>query len=82
MSAYYENNDKFEWGRYFGRNLQRMLHKKEIDQGCLAKQLGSTDAMISRYVHGISIPSVYKVARIAEILNCDISELVKINYED
>lgn len=82
MPACYKDNEEFEWGRYFGRNLQRILHKKQIDQGYLARQLGSTDAMISRYVHGISIPSVYKVARIAEILNCDISELVKINYEE
>ena len=82
MSACYKDNEEYEWGRCFGRNLQCMLHKKQIDQGYLARQLGTTDAMISRYIHGIAIPSVYKVARIAEILDCDISELVKINYED
>ena len=82
MGACYKDNEEFEWGRHFGRNLQRMLHKKQIDQGYLAKQLGSTDAMISRYVHGVSIPSVYKAYRIAEIINCDISDLVKSNYED
>jgi transcriptional regulator with XRE-family HTH domain len=82
MPAPYKSNEEFEWGLYFGRNLQRMLHKKNIDQGYLARQLSSTDAMISRYVHGTSIPSVYKVSRIAEIIGCDISDLVKINYED
>lgn len=82
MTSYHKDNEEFEWGRDFGRNLQRMLHKKQIDQGYLARQLGSTDAMISRYVHGTSIPSAYKVFRIAEIIGCDISDLIKAKYEE
>lgn len=82
MTLYRKDNEEFEWGRDFGRNLQRILHKKQIGQGYLARQLGSTDAMISRYVHGTSIPSVYKAFRIAEIIGCDISDLVKTNYEE
>lgn len=82
MTTYLKNDEEIEWAQYFGRNLQRMLHKKNISQGCLARRLGSTDSMISRYVHGTSVPSVYKVTRIAEILDCDICELIKANYDE
>ena len=82
MPSCRKNNEEFEWGMRFGRNLQRILHKNQIDQGYLARQLGSTDAMVSRYIHGISVPSVYKVQRIAEIIGCDISDLVKADYDE
>lgn len=80
MPACYKSDDERAWGLYFGRNLQHVLHKKQIDQGYLARQLGVTDAILSRYIHGLAVPSVYKVSRIAEIIDCDISELVKSNY--
>lgn len=82
MAARCKTNEEYEWSLYFGRNLQCMLHRKQINQGYLAKHLGTTNAMISHYIRGVSIPSVYKVARIAEIIGCDISDLVKANYKE
>ena len=69
------------WGVDFGTNLQRILHRKGISQGVLANELGTTEAMISRYVHGVAVPSVYKVCQMADIIGCDISELIKIDYD-
>lgn len=82
MASCYKKEEEFKWGQCFGQNLQRMLHKKQIDQGHLARQLGTTDTMISRYVHGVSIPSVYKVIRFADIIGCDVGELIKSVYDE
>lgn len=75
------NDDEALWGLEFGINLQRMLHRKGISQGTLANKLGTTDAMISRYIHGAAVPSVYKVSQMADIIGCDISDLIKTNYD-
>jgi transcriptional regulator with XRE-family HTH domain len=82
MPAYYKNNNEVEWGLEFGRNLQAILRSKHIHQGYLAKELGITEAMLSRYIHGTAVPSVYKVCQIANIIECDIGELVKNNYHN
>jgi transcriptional regulator with XRE-family HTH domain len=75
------NKNEKDWGLDFGLNLQRMIHRKGISQGTLASKLGSTDSMISRYIHGVAVPSVYKVKQMAEIIGCDISDLIKTNYD-
>lgn len=75
-------NNESLWGKEFGINLQRMLHRKGVSQGYLASHLNTTDTMISRYVTGIVVPSVYRVCEIAEILRCDISDLVKTEYDN
>lgn len=74
-------NCETRWAADFGTNLQRTLHRKGISQGYLASELGTTEAMISRYIRGTAIPSVYKVCQMAEIIGCDISELIKNNYD-
>jgi transcriptional regulator with XRE-family HTH domain len=52
-----------------------------MSQGELAKALGLTEAMVSRYIHGISVPSVYKVCQMANVIGCDISDLIKSEYK-
>lgn len=79
MSEY--NEWESVWSLEFGTNLQRMLHRKRISQGTLAKKLGVTEATISRYVHGTHIPSAFRICRIAEILECEINDLVKTKYD-
>lgn len=81
MSACYKNNNEFEWGVCFGNNLKEVLKSKKIKQGDLAIELGTTDAMISRYIHGISVPSAYKVCQIANIIGCDVHDLIKMSYD-
>lgn len=75
-------NNELLWGREFGINLQRMLHRRGVTQGYLAKELNTTEAMVSRYVNGIVVPSAYKACQIAEIIGCDISDLVKTEYDN
>ena len=75
------NSNEALWSLDFGCNLQRVLHRKGISQGTLANKLGSTEAMISRYIHGSAVPSVYKVSQMVDIIGCDISDLIKTNYD-
>ena len=82
MPQRYRTNDESDWSLSFGQNLQRVLQTKNIQQQYLARKLGTTDAMISRYIYGISIPSVYKVCQIAKIIGCEIGDLVKPSYSD
>ena len=75
-------NTRLVWGKEFGINLQRMLHRKGVTQTYLANAINVTESMFSRYVNGTAIPSVYKICQMAEILDCDISELVKTEYNN
>lgn len=82
MPVYYKSEGEAEWSLYFGRNLQRMLHIHHITQQELARRMGSTDAMISRYIHGDAVPSTYKACQIAQAIGCEVSDLIKIVYDE
>ena len=69
------------WTLRFGHHLQRMLRIHGMSQGELAQKVGLTQAMVSRYIHGVSVPSVYKVCQIANAIGCDISDLIKNEYD-
>ena len=69
--------DEKEWAMWFGKNLQDILKTKNISQQYLAKRLGTTEAMISRYMHGTAVPSAYKTLQISNIMGCEVDELFK-----
>lgn len=75
------NDSEMYWTLRFGHNLQRTLRIYGVSQGRLAQELGLTEAMISRYIHGLSVPSVYKVCQMASVIGCNISDLIKTEYE-
>lgn len=60
--------------REFRLRLRTMMRRKHINQEELAEQLGTTQAVISRYVRGESIPSYTTVVKIATILNCSMDD--------
>ena len=59
----------------FGKNLQKHIPFSGMSHGQLAEKLGITNAMLSRYIHGNSSPSVVKAFRIAKLLGCTVDEL-------
>lgn len=59
----------------FGSNLQKMLSLSGVAKSELASKLGTTNAMISRYIHGASMPSIDKVYKMSRILGCRIDDL-------
>lgn len=66
----------------FGQNLQKHIPFSGMTHGQLAEKLGITNAMLSRYIHGNSSPSVVKAFRIAKTLGCTIDELFDGTYTE
>ena len=65
----------------FGKNLKAMMKSKHVTQEELAKQIGVTQTMFSRYITGKSNPIIYKAYGIAEYVGCSIDELMKIDQK-
>lgn len=59
----------------FGSNLQKMIPFSGLSKGELAEEAGITNAMLSRYIRGNSMPSVLVARRIAKALGCRVDEL-------
>lgn len=84
VSKYYDRRsvDETSWRKEFGRKLYRAIVDKGITQEALADTLGISRQMLSRYVTGNSTPSSYNLARLSEILDCDVRELTRFGYID
>ena len=74
-NAYYIEN-KPQWCANFGSKLQAAIRASGYSQSEVAEKLGITEAMLSRYIHGISIPSTYRTCQLADVVGCDIRDLV------
>lgn len=68
----FEYDEKL-WNKKFGDKIRRMLHIRNMTQGRLAAEMGISEVVLSRYITGARAPSPYLVAKIASILDCDIT---------
>lgn len=66
----------------FGSNLEKMVPLSGLTKSELAEKLGITNAMMSRYIRGTSMPSVDKAFQIANAIGCKIEELFDGTYID
>lgn len=66
--------------REFGYALRTMMRRKYINQEELAKSVGTSQTMISRYMTGKVIPSVLMGRKISKVLGCSMDELFFIDY--
>ena len=64
----------------FGRNLEKRIPLTGMSKGDISEKLGITNAMLSRYLRGNSIPSVDKAYQLARIIGCRVDELFDDNY--
>ena len=64
----------------FAYRLRSLMKRKWITQEQLAEQLNTTQAMISRYVRGETMPSVLMVRKIAKALECSIDDFFYKEY--
>lgn len=64
-----------------GRNLQKVILTRGIAQSDIASKSGITEAMLSRYIHGTSMPGVDKLYSIAAALGCRVADLLDETYE-
>ena len=58
-----------------GRNIQKLIMTRGLPQSEIASKCGITEAMLSRYIPGPSLPGVDKLCILARVLGCRISEL-------
>ena len=59
-----------------GEKLKRMLEKRNVKQVDIARLLGVSEVMVSRYVNGLSDPTIRSAKKMAEYLGCKIDDIV------
>jgi transcriptional regulator with XRE-family HTH domain len=57
------------------KNLRDILAMRDHNQAWLARELGVSDAALSRWAHGYRHPSRATLRRIASLLGCEVQEL-------
>lgn len=64
----------------FAYRLRSLMNRNRITQEKLSEELNTTQAMISRYVRGETIPSAITLRKIAKILNCSMDDFFYKEY--
>lgn len=65
-----------------GHNLKNLILTRGISQAEISERCGITPAMLSRYLHGTSMPGIDKVYALAAILGCRTVDIMGEPYED
>lgn len=64
-----------------GYNIKKIIQTRGIAQSDIAKMCGITEAMLSRYIHGTSLPSIDKVHTLASVLGCRVIDILGESYD-
>ena len=67
--------DNEEYRKEIGRNIRKFMIYRGLNQQEVCERVGITQAMLSRYITGNSMPRLDKLNHLAHILNCEISDL-------
>ena len=59
-----------------GRNVRKFIVYKGMNQQDVAERAGITQAMLSRYINGTSMPGIDKLHNIASVLGCHVDDLL------
>lgn len=80
LRVIYEDEEvsKEQWIKEFSYNLNRRIIYSGLSQGEIADMIGVTQASISKYTSGNQLPSIYITMCLADILNCDVNDLIRI----
>lgn len=65
-------------GIIFGRHLRELRVARGLSQQRLADMIDSTHPFISNMERGLALPGLAMLMRLAEALECNVSELVKV----
>lgn len=65
-----------------GHNLKKVILTRAIPQSEIAEKCGITEAMLSRYIHGTSMPGIDKVYALASVLGCRAIDIIGESYEE
>ena len=59
-----------------GHNLKKIVNTRGIPQSEIATKCGITEAMLSRYIHGTSMPGIDKLYTLAAVLDCRVIDIL------
>ncbi len=59
-----------------GYNLHKLIQTRNISQSTIASECGISEAMLSRYIHGTSMPGIDKIYLLANALGCRITDIL------
>lgn len=65
-------------GVIFGQRLRELRTARNLTQGELAERCGSNHPFISNLERGVKVPSLTMILRLAEALECQPSDLIKV----
>jgi transcriptional regulator with XRE-family HTH domain len=65
-------------GALFGARLRELRTERGLTQPDIAARVGTSASNISDLERGIKVPTLTTVARLADALECNVSELVKV----
>lgn len=63
------------WRQLFGWNLARRIEERYSNYSVFADKIRVSRVVLSRYINGHNTPSVYVAAKMAEALDCSMTEL-------
>ncbi len=69
-----------QWKKEFRDKLYNYLKRNGISQEELAKGIGTSQQMISRYISGDAMPGIFMLHKIAKFLGCDDKDLLYEEY--
>ena len=67
------------WVNIFTFRLHRIMKKRAISQKQLSYLIDVSEATVCRYCRGERVPNAYTIAKIADVLNCAVDELVSLD---
>ena len=70
------DNEEECWRYEFSQRLRTKMRQRAVRQEILSEETGISRPMISHYMNGKSLPSIYNVMKIARALHCTVEELM------
>lgn len=77
---YTENIERLR--KDIGLNLKKVIQTRGMSQSDIAVKCGITEAMLSRYLHGTSMPGIDKIHALAAVLDCRVIDIIGETYEE
>lgn len=65
-------------GKLFGERLREIRQKRKVTQQSLAELAGMSLTYISNMEHGLKVPSLTTIIRLAVALDCKVVDLVAV----
>lgn len=65
-----------EWKIKFTSKLADAIGESRMTQQQLAEKTGVSQSLLSNYLNGKTIPTAYRLQKIADAIHCDMKDLV------